>query len=124
MRYRLLHCVPFFVARSTVIQSFHPLSVLSHSAVLLHVSLGLPLFLFPSGAQVSVVLGLSYFSLVTIQAAMYFYLISLILSSMLLISVLLCSSCNFSQFLQESPQKFIHLFHLIAFDFGEYAVSP
>ena len=60
-RPRLLHCVLSFVALSAVIQSFHPILVLSHSAVLVHVSTGLSLFLFPPGAQVSAVLVLTYF---------------------------------------------------------------
>ena len=84
-------CVLSFAAFSAVIQSFHPSFILSCSAILLHVSLGLPLFLFPSGAQVSTVLILSYFYLLRI-CPMYFHLISLILSSILLISVFLCSS--------------------------------
>ena len=52
-----------FKALFTVIQSFHPIFVLSHSAVLLHVSLGVPLLFFPSGALGSAVLVLSYVDL-------------------------------------------------------------
>ena len=70
-RHRLLHRIPSFVVLFAVIQSFHLISVLSHSAVLLPASHGLSLFLFPSGAQVSAVLVLLYFSLLRMWP-MYF----------------------------------------------------
>ena len=53
--------------------------------------IGLPLFLFPSGAQVSAVLVLSYFSLLRMWANVFpSYLFDTVF--ILLISVLLCSS--------------------------------
>ena len=90
-RHRLLHFGLSIAIFSAAHQSLHPISFLSHSTVLLHVSLGLPLLLFPSDVQVRAVLMLSFLSLLRIWP-IYFHLLILNSSSSLVVPVTFCSS--------------------------------
>ena len=77
-RQRLLHLGLSLAASSAALQLSHPISFLSFSAVLLQVSLGLPLFCLPSGVQVRATFCSSSFPFLR-TCLMYCHLLSFML---------------------------------------------